>query len=255
MRRVKLRPWSIGAAMITVALMLALGTSLAGARSANPWRTRVDSRAVHALPVAAPQAQGQPGEALFNERCAVCHGPLASGRIGPELNKLPPEIANLPPDQIRQGLVQLVRGGIPGRMPMFTPDLLSDEQIGQIADYLVGLNGKVPGPSIYEAMAPITADAAKGQGRTFFPETNHSVGGEFLAYWRRNGGLRAFGYPLSEDYMGVSYDNGQVYKMQLFERVRMEFHPEAPAGQQIQLALLGAEELRLRMHFLAEHGM
>lgn len=233
--------------------MLAIGTSMAGARSANPWRTTTASSPGLASLPARPQAQGLPGEAVFNANCAVCHGPQASGRIGPPLNQLPPEIAKLSPEDLRKSLVSLVRGGIPGRMPMFTPELVSDEQVGQIADYLVSLNGKVPGPSVYEAMAPTTADATKG--RTFFPQTNHSVGGEFLSYWSRNGGLPAFGYPLTEEYQGVSYDNGQVYRMQLFERVRMEFHPENPPGKQVLLALLGSEELRLRMHFLQEHQM
>jgi mono/diheme cytochrome c family protein len=232
--------------------MLVVGTSMAGARSSNPWRTASNLGGQASVPLK-PQAQGMPGEALFNANCSVCHGPLASGRIGPPLNQLPPEIASMPPEEIRKGLVMLVRGGIPGRMPMFTPEIVSDEQVGQIADYLVSLNGKVPGPSVYEAMAPTTADAT--QGRTFFSQTNHSVGGEFLTYWTRNGGLSAFGYPLTEEYQGVSYDDGKVYRMQLFERVRMEFHPELPAGKQVLLALLGSEELRLRMHFLQEHQM
>ncbi len=41
---------------------------------------------------------------------------------------------------------------------------------------------------------PVAAPA----GATYFPETGHTEGGRFLAYWRANGGLAQFGFPLSE---------------------------------------------------------
>lgn len=229
MRSSKVRLWAVG----VFGVMLALGLSLGAPRA----------RAV-------PASQAEAGAAVFAANCQICHGPQASGRLGPPLNQLPPEIKAMPRDAIIQELTGLIRGGIPGRMPMFPPDLVSDADVGPLVDYLLSLDGTVPSPQVYEAMAPVTSDTA--QGRTFFPETSHSVGGDFLAYWRRNGGLERFGYPLTEEYNGVSPIDGKVYRMQLFERARMELHPELPAGRQVLLALLGAEEVQLRMHFLSE---
>ncbi len=110
-------------------------------------------------------------------------------------------------------------------------------------------NGSAPSPQLAEAIAPVTADSVPG--RTFFPQTGHSAGGEFRNFWARNGGLRVFGYPLSEEYNGVG-ENGNVYRMQLFERARMEYDPNAPAGQRVRLARLGAADLSVRAY--AESG-
>lgn len=227
--------------VVGLGLALTLGVVLA-----NPGAQ------VGAKAVSAAQTADLPGAAVFAQRCAVCHGTKASGKMGPPLNMLPPQLKSQPPEVIAQGLTGIVRGGIPGKMPMFTPELLSDEQIRQVSDYLISLDGTLPEPSLYTAIEPTTAE--KTPGRTFFAATNHSVGGEFLAFWQRYGGTRVFGLPLSEEYMGVSPEDGKAYKMQLFERARLEMHPDAPAGQRIQLALLGAEELRLRTHFGEEEG-
>jgi mono/diheme cytochrome c family protein len=229
MRRMTLRPWVVGVAVLGMALSVGL---------------------TGAAPAATPAAQTEmmPGQAVFERNCAVCHGTRASGRMGPPLNMLPPQLAELPPEVIAESLTELVRGGIPGAMPMFVPEQLSDAEILDLTNYLIAQNNTVPAPSLYDALEPVTAEEAAG--RAYFSQTGHSVGGEFLTFWRRYGGLRVFGLPLSEEYNGMSPENGQVYRMQLFERARMELHPNNPPGQRVQLALLGAEELRLRTHFL-----
>ncbi|HET9493024.1 MAG TPA: M23 family metallopeptidase [Chloroflexia bacterium] len=71
------------------------------------------------------------------------------------------------------------------------------------------LNGRT-----FERVAPVAND----QRRVYFPETGHTLSEGFLDYWRRNGGLRVFGYPLSEE-MG----EGGV-TVQYFERARFEYH-------------------------------
>jgi murein DD-endopeptidase MepM/ murein hydrolase activator NlpD len=71
------------------------------------------------------------------------------------------------------------------------------------------LNGRA-----FERAAPV----ANAQRRVYFPETGHTLSEGFLDYWRRNGGLRAFGYPLSEE-MG---EDGVT--VQYFERARFEYH-------------------------------
>jgi L,D-transpeptidase catalytic domain len=72
----------------------------------------------------------------------------------------------------------------------------------------------------------------------FFSETKHHLSGRagFLDYWRENGGVLIFGYPISEEIV----ENGRV--VQYFERARFEYHPENLGKQgQIQLSLLGSE--------------
>jgi len=237
MKRVGLRLGFLGISTLMLTLTLAMGTSSAGAV--------VGTEAQQTLQPA------EPGATVFKQHCAVCHGTLASGKMGPPVNVLPPEIASLPPEELTKELTGLIRSGIPGRMPMFTPDLVSDEQVGQLVAFYLSINGTLPGPSLYDAMAPVTAESVGD--RSFFPETGHSVSGEFRTFWQRYGGLRVFGLPLTEEYMGISPENGQPYRMQLFERARFELHSDMPPGQSVQLALLGAEELRLRTHFFGQH--
>jgi hypothetical protein len=72
----------------------------------------------------------------------------------------------------------------------------------------------------------------------FFSQTSHHVSGRagFLNYWRQNGGVQIFGYPISEEIV----ENGRV--VQYFERARFEYHPENLGKEgQIQLSLLGRE--------------
>jgi uncharacterized protein YkwD len=68
----------------------------------------------------------------------------------------------------------------------------------------------------------------------YFSQTGHSLAEPFLSYWKANGAIQLFGYPISEP---LTQDGLTV---QWFERARMEYHPElAGAGQVVQLTLLG----------------
>lgn len=60
----------------------------------------------------------------------------------------------------------------------------------------------------------------------YFPETGHSLQNGFRAYWVANGGLMMFGYPLSEEWSEVNEDGRKVV-MQVFERARLEWWPDA----------------------------
>ncbi|MDQ3928055.1 MAG: CAP domain-containing protein [Chloroflexota bacterium] len=72
----------------------------------------------------------------------------------------------------------------------------------------------------------------------YLKETGHSLGGLFLTYWKNNGGLDLFGYPLSETIL----EDGRT--VQWFERARFEYFPElAKAGRPVQLTLLGSRAL------------
>ena len=69
--------------------------------------------------------------------------------------------------------------------------------------------------------------AAPLPGQVYFPETGHNLGGRFLDYWRANGGLAQFGYPVGEvtrDWFTGGPSNN--YEVQYFERARLEYHPE-----------------------------
>jgi type VII secretion-associated serine protease mycosin len=92
------------------------------------------------------------------------------------------------------------------------------------------------------ALAPIPAESV-GPDRAYFPETGHSLGGEFRRYWERQGGLAIFGFPTSEELTETGSD-GQAYTVQYFERHRFELHPENPPPYNVQLARIGDDILR-----------
>jgi hypothetical protein len=71
-------------------------------------------------------------------------------------------------------------------------------------------------------------------GIRYFPETGHTLRGEFLNYWNRRGGLGAFGFPQSEELV-QQLDDGRNYVVQYFERARFEL-----VGRNVRLALLGS---------------
>ncbi len=68
-----------------------------------------------------------------------------------------------------------------------------------------------------------------------FPETGQALQGRFLDYWRSNGGLAVFGYP-------IGAQSGAPLS-QAFERTRFEYHPQNAAPYDVLLGRLGAEAL------------
>jgi len=85
-----------------------------------------------------------------------------------------------------------------------------------------------------------TAPLPSSPTQTYFEATGHNLGGTFLAYWKRYGGLPIFGYPLSEQFQERSETDGKTYTVQYFERARFELHPEyANTTNEVLLGLLG----------------
>lgn len=81
---------------------------------------------------------------------------------------------------------------------------------------------------------------------TFYPESGHTLGGGFRGFWSANGGVKTFGYPISEEFAEVSATDGKSYTVQYFERARLEWHPEnAGTKWEFQLGLLGSEYARV----------
>jgi hypothetical protein len=73
-----------------------------------------------------------------------------------------------------------------------------------------------------------------GVSKVYFDQTGHHLSDEFLTAWQANGGLRTFGYPISEPLE----EDGRL--VQYFERARFEEHPEYAGTQYIvQASLLG----------------
>jgi hypothetical protein len=92
--------------------------------------------------------------------------------------------------------------------------------------------------STSDAEAAPEASASAATDR-FFPETGQTVTEPFLSYWRDNGGLQVFGYPISRLF---SDENG--LQQQWFERARFEYHPEFAPEHEVLLGHLGAEALK-----------
>ncbi len=116
-------------------------------------------------------------------------------------------------------------------------------------DIILGQLGRTMSSRVFAnpATNPIAADAAP-PGSQYFPESKHAAGGDFLAYWKANGGLDQFGYPVTEAFQEKSALDQKIYTVQYFERNRFELHPENAAPYRVLLGLLGsqvAQEQRL----------
>lgn len=68
--------------------------------------------------------------------------------------------------------------------------------------------------------------------RRYYPETGFVLDPDFLNFWLSQGGLGFFGFPISQP-----FEEGG-YKVQYFERARLELHSEG-----IMLGLLGLEKV------------
>jgi glucose/arabinose dehydrogenase len=74
-----------------------------------------------------------------------------------------------------------------------------------------------------------------------FPETGHTVSGRFLQFWRNQGGLPVFGFPITE--RRQENTNGSTLDVQWFERERFERHAANEPPYDVLLGRLGAEAL------------
>ncbi len=81
---------------------------------------------------------------------------------------------------------------------------------------------------------PGSIPAANNPHCRYFSETGHSVCYAFLDYFKANGGLDVFGYPISE----AITESDRI--VQYFQRAQMEWHPEKPSNQKVQLAPIGS---------------
>ncbi len=112
------------------------------------------------------------------------------------------------PEQFPGGTLYQVQYFERGRLE-YHPESAQRIQLGLLASAM--LKGRTFGP------LPTLADT---KTRLYFPQTGHTISNGFLNYWKANGGLTTFGYPLSEE-MG---EDGLT--VQYFERARFEYHQD-----------------------------
>jgi predicted metalloprotease len=81
---------------------------------------------------------------------------------------------------------------------------------------------------------------------SYFPQTQHWLGGSFLTFWNGYGGLANFGYPVTGELSEKNPRDGRTYTVQYFERARFELHPEQLGTDfYVMLSLLGRDNLDL----------
>jgi polysaccharide biosynthesis protein PslG len=95
-------------------------------------------------------------------------------------------------------------------------------------------------------------------GRLWFPDTKHSIGGSdagnsaIRAYWEAAGNgnltqsIQIFGFPISEPFdeqvAPPPAGDGKTHRVQYFERYRLEYYPDNPDPYKVQLGLLGTSQ-------------
>ena len=87
--------------------------------------------------------------------------------------------------------------------------------------------------------APLSVTAQADQ--RCFPETGQCVAGRIRAFWEQNGGLPVFGLPITAQHAETI--EGTDVQVQLFERNRLELHPENQRPYDVLLGRLGADRL------------
>jgi hypothetical protein len=86
------------------------------------------------------------------------------------------------------------------------------------------------------------APSAAAQGdQHCFPETNQCISGRIREFWEQNGGLPVFGFPTGGQ--AEIQIEGKPFQAQLFERNRLELHPENQRPYDVLLGRLGADRL------------
>jgi hypothetical protein len=78
----------------------------------------------------------------------------------------------------------------------------------------------------------------RGDAICFPDRTDYCIAGRFRQHWEQNGGLPLNGYPLSDEFT-QTLEDGKPYTVQYFERVRLEYHPEFPAPNDVLLGQFG----------------
>lgn len=103
-------------------------------------------------------------------------------------------------------------------------NLPNDGTMPLVTSGLIGYSASAPASSRAPVPAFDNTDTS-----VYFTQTQHSLANGFLAFWTANGGLEAFGYPITQEFSATTPD-GRKYVAQIFERARFEWWPDK-AGQ------------------------
>lgn len=84
----------------------------------------------------------------------------------------------------------------------------------------------------------------------YFPQTGFNVCGQFLTYWKNNGGLAQQGFPISNAFDELNAPppsgDGLIHKVQYFQRARFEEHLEKAPPYNVLLGLVGTEQYSVK---------
>ncbi|HST03617.1 MAG TPA: hypothetical protein VLQ48_02660, partial [Chloroflexia bacterium] len=127
------------------------------------------------------------------------------------------------PQQFNDGTILYVQYFERARME-WHPELPDGQRV-----QLGALSPAILGNTTFDQHVPVD----NTESTIYFPETGHTLSNAFLTYWRDNGGLGQFGYPISEE----TSDNGVT--VQWFERARFEFYGDMPEPYGVQLSPVG----------------
>ncbi|HUS15586.1 MAG TPA: hypothetical protein VM536_11295 [Chloroflexia bacterium] len=187
---------------------------------------------MHAQSAGGCQSFAQTGHTLCGQFLAYwqSHGGLA--QQGYPLSEEGAEISDL---NGKSYVVQVFERGVFEKHPENAPpaDVLL-AQLGRLRYKAKYGGGGAPGQVVNQA------------GGHYFPETGHTVGGRFWAYWQNHGGVAQQGYPISEEFHENSDLDGKPYLVQYFERAVFEYHPENAAPYDVLLTQLGRLRANVR---------
>ena len=122
--------------------------------------------------------------------------------------------------------------------PRFTDSRGTVVQYFQYARLEIGKNGDVSLGLLGDEAIGSTQDPVEkpnGFSGLYFQATGHTLAGKFQDFWKANGGLAIFGYPISE----VLDQNGT--KVQYFERARFELAKDQNGNTMVKLTPLGSQ--------------
>ncbi len=86
---------------------------------------------------------------------------------------------------------------------------------------------------------PVPEPQPRSRRKVYFPETGHTVSYKFLDFFKANGGIDIFGYPITEMY----FEEGQI--VQYFQRLKMQWQPNSSTAT-VEIGNLG--EVYLSIH-------
>jgi mono/diheme cytochrome c family protein len=145
-----------------VLILLAVAAALAVAHSSQEWNAPPEANAMKSPLAATPQALAA-AAALFNDKCANCHGEKGKGD-GPEANMYSVKPQDLTDPKIIGSMTEgeifwkISEGRRP--MPAFKKQL-SEEQRWQLVQFVRNLVPKPPAPPPEKKTPPAKKSAAK----------------------------------------------------------------------------------------------